>query len=659
MRGQVQQRLALAKAAQQRVALPLPEAQPAAVTPAPAQALMPTATPTLPPAAAVPAVAVPAALAVPASRSATPPALYQSGQTRRVVTDLGILTSKERAILDATLVLCVAVDEARGVTGCSAKKACADLAQRLHDGRAFGELVAAAQVTYQRPRQSAADPLGVGLPRALQTRLERLYGFYMAGVAVGDPARYLVPARTPKGLEAMRTEDKHAFLAHYCKPTRPTVMQAWVASLAWYEAHGFERPAKDTFYRLEKEFPVAVKCRGRFTGSAWKALMPHRSRDVSMFKSNDIWVGDGHTFRARVQSPIHGKAFRPEITLVIDWRSRKIVGWSVDLAESTLAVSAAFRDAQLRTRARPLVYYRDNGSGQTGKLIDCEVHGTLARQGIASETGIPGNPQGRGVMERIWQTVIIPFASTYPTFMGNQADPETVRKAQIQVVKDQRAGKVSALLPSWRTFIADLAAHIEAYNTQHKHSALAGLTPEQAYQQYMDADSLVFAVDDAEIHALWLPEVARTPRRGLIELFGNKYFLPSLLESLPEGEQVRVRFDIHRAETVLVLAMDGQALGLATWEGNRSAAFPVPYIETKREERAKGIKARAAENIQRADDELMQTVEQDVQPRATWIELAPELPEVTPQEEAPRMSWLETLQALDALEAQQGREALG
>jgi putative transposase len=380
-----------------------------------------------------------------------------------------------------------------------------------------------------------------------------------------------------------------------------------------------------------------------------------------MFHSNDIWVGDGHTFKARVASPIHGKAFRPEVTLVMDWRSRKIVGWSVDLAESTLAVSAAFRDAQLRTRARPLAYYRDNGSGQTGKLIDCDIHGTLVRQGIASETGIPGNPQGRGVMERIWQTVLIPFAAKYPTFLGHQADPETVRKASIQVQKDQRAGVVSALLPGWQQFMADLAAAIDAYNTKHKHSALGGKTPEQAYQDYMDADSLVFGAADDEIHALWLPEVERTPRRGLFELFKNKYYLPGLVRDLPEDTPVRVRFDIHRAETVQVLAMDGTPLGLATWEGNRSAAFPVPYIEHKRKERVARFEGEQAKKVEAKREELMQTIdvpavvvpEVPLQPAA---QQAPAARAVTPAAPAAparpvrQMGFLETLMHLDAAE---------
>lgn len=628
-------RLALARTAQAQATLPVPAlpgaagavakavagAAATATTATPVPAAQATASGTPGTAATTATAAVPAIAAVPA---AGPIVLH--GQIRRVAKRED-LNDRDRAVLDAALQLCVAIDEARQATHCSIRLACTELAGRLHAGEAHAQLLAAARTTYQRPRLSPQDPHRVGLPEPLRQRLDRLYSFYLAGVKEGDCTRYLAPAAVKAGLDAMRKEDKLAFLAHYCRPSRPNVQQAWRDAGAWYEAHGFERPSADVFHRLEHLFPVAAKLRGRCTGSAWRAVMPHRSRDVSMFKSNDIWVGDGHTFKARVQSPITGKAFRPEVTLVIDWRSRKIVGWSIDLAESTLAVSAAFRDAQLRTRARPLVYYRDNGSGQTGKLIDCDLHGTLARQGIASETGIPGNPQGRGVIERLWQTVLIPFAATYPTFLGNQADPETVRKTQIQVLKDQRAGNVSALLPPWRTFLDDLTAHIDAYNARHRHSAL-GTTPDAAYAQHLDPDSICFAVGDDEIHNLWLPEVPRTPRRGLIELFGNKYYLPSLTETLPEGAQVRVRFDIHRAGRVLVLGMDGRSLGVAKWEGHRSAAFPVPYIEAKRAERVGRKVAKKLAEAKEAREELTLTF--DAEPAGQMAAYAPAEPVPVP-----------------------------
>lgn len=350
------------------------------------------------------APAAPAAAAV-----AAPGVLVARGQKKKALAP-NDLTDSQRAYVDAALVLCRAVEGVMGERGKdTVKPACKVLAARIVAGEASEEVVCASVATYLKPREGEKAPKDPA--KALMARLQRIFKFYLEGAVLGDSARYLSPGKIEA--RGQKPEGVRAFLIHYCHPSRPKVMAAWKKSAAWYEEQGFERPAVDTWYRIENSLPVTVKCRGRMTGAAFTALKPFIERDVSMFKSNDIWVGDGHSFKAKVKHPIHGNAFTPEVTFVVDWRSRRVVGYSVDLAESTIAVSAALRDAQLRTRARPLIYYRDNGSGQTGKLIDCPDHGTLARQGIAGETGIPGHPQGRGVIERIWPTVLIPLAATY------------------------------------------------------------------------------------------------------------------------------------------------------------------------------------------------------------------------------------------------------
>lgn len=525
-------------------------------------------------------------------------ACVKSGQVRRAKTDL---SDRDRTYQDAALLLMRALDESMQLLNCSARKAAQALAAHIMDDSAAPELQAAAVTVYIKPRGVAR----LGGLDALTARLQKMHGFYQEGCKVGTPAAFLIAGRPEK--QGINPVTLRAFVSHFCHPNRPTVMQAWKNASAWYAKEGIPQPAVDSWYRLEKELPVTVKNRGRMTGSAFTALKPYVSRDVSMFKSNDIWVGDGHTFKARVQSPIHGNAFRPEVTLIIDWRSRKIVGWSVALSENVIAVSDAFRHAQIMTRARPLIYYSDNGSGQTGKHIDHPMHGTLGRQGIAHETGIPGNPQGRGIIERIWPTTMIPLAATYPTYLGKQGDGESIRKVGIELVKAQRKGETSRLLPSWAQFQDDLQKCIDDYNQKHSHSGIDGLTPDEAYAQFMDPNSVVFGVSDSEINALWMPEEARVPARGVIQLFNNEYFCPEIA-GLQPGTSVRVRFDIHNANTVRVLDMQtGKFLGLAIWDKHRRAAFPVPYVEDIRAKRAMGIKRRAQTEIDRADDELMLT----------------------------------------------------
>jgi putative transposase len=507
---------------------------------------------------------------MPTERLSHTGAVVIAGLNRRVKQE-GDLTTVDRQRRDASLLICRAIDEAIAHSGWKARKVIIDLATRLMDGLASPELAEAASITYTKPRA------GGQTHAALVSRLQKMYSAYDKGRSEGDVSMYLVPGQRQK--EVYPAYLIKAFLIHYCHPNRPPVMTAWRASEQWFIDHGLERPAVDTFYRIEKALPVTIKYRGRITGSEWRSLLPYVSRDVSMFKANDIWVGDGHSFKAKVQHPIHGRPFVPEITVIRDWVSRKIVGWSVDMAESCIAVSAALRDAMLRTEARPLIYYSDNGSGQTAKQLDHPVHGVLSRLGVAHHTGIPGNPQGRGIIERLWSDTFIALAQTYPTFQGKSGDDNTINR----MLKDLNKKEPTTLLPSWNQFLADVAAVVDEYNNR-VHSVIK-TTPNKHYIEKLDPDSIDIGVTSQEIASLWMPQVERVPDRGVIELFKNEYAMPELVNLLAEGERVVVRFDIHRPEKVMVFRLDGRYLGEAIWDGHKTSAFPVPYVEHKRQER--------------------------------------------------------------------------
>jgi putative transposase len=487
---------------------------------------------------------------------------------------------------------------------CAERVACQVLAKRIESSDTAHHIIQADIDSNVKPRkqQDSASRI-TGRAR----RLQRIIGFWRAGELEGDPLKYLVPGKRDK--EGFDLVQVGAFLRFYCQPSNPSVKMAHARMAEYLEEQGMKAPSYTVATRIENSLPVTVKYRGRMTGSAWRSLKPYVDRDVSMFKSNDIWVGDGHTFKARLQSPLHGQAFQPEVTIIIDWVSRKIVGWSVALSESTIAVSAAFRDAQMRTRARPIIYYSDNGSGQTGKSIDHPIFGSLARQGVGHETGIPGNPQGRGVIERLWPVVTIPLAKTYPTVLTKDADKETVRKVTQLIAKSQRDKEISPILPTFSKFISDLTETIEDYNAEHKHSDLKGMTPNQAYEAFMDPDSIVFGVSDIEIRELWMPEEERSPSRGIVRLFGNAYFCKDLVDVLEESEKIRVRYDIHDGSKVWLYRSNGEYLGEGIWDGNKVAAFPISRIEQKRVERAQGIRQRAQREIDRADSELANTID--------------------------------------------------
>lgn len=552
------------------------------------------------------------------------------GSIRKVLPEAS-LDDKGRAYRESSLVLCRAVEGAMSAADCSVRRACAELAHRLVSGESRPELQEAALATYIKPRKGGEF---LGGERATFSRLQRMMAFFEEGRLAGDAGMFLVPGKREK----IGHNPTHvaAFLRFFCKPTRPPVSEAYRHMIDWLRERGFDVPSYSTVCRIESELPVTIKYRGRVTGSEWRGLKTYIERDVSMFKSNDIWVGDGHSFKAKVQHPIHGQPFTPEVTFIRDWVSRKIVGWSVALAESTVAVSDAFRHAQMVTRARPLVYYSDNGSGQTGKMIDCPIAGTLARQGIAHETGIPGNPQGRGIIESLWMATLIPLAREYPTCTWRGADENATNK-MLKLLNRKDQGGVQ--IPSFRQLLDDVQRVVNDYNLHHEHSALDGRAPEDVYQERLDKDSIVFGPSDIEIHSLWMPEVVRKPQRGLVSLFGNVYAKRDLVDLLPEGAKVRVRYDLHNPEKVWLLTLDGVFLGEAAWNGHRVAAFPVPEMERLRGVRAAGKIKRGEEIIAEAQAELGEVY--DLTPAVPMTVLQPDYMPVEieqPKEEAPQMT---------------------
>jgi putative transposase len=529
-------------------------------------------------------------------------AMVKRGLIRRVKTEEK-LNDSDRTRRDAGLILCQAIESAMTLSNCSARRAINELAERILNGVARPELIDASTVTYTKPRKTGQTQA------ALVSRLQKMYAAYNQGHSEGDIGRYLVPGKVEKkGYDPIHI---HAFMIFYCRPTRPPIKEAWRAAQGWFAAQSLPCPAVDTFYRIEKFLPVTIKYRGRMTGSEWRGLKAYVARDVSMFHTNDIWVADGHSFKAKVQHPVHGQPFTPEITIVIDWVSRRIVGWSVDLSESTIAVSAALRHAEQQTRARPLVFYSDNGSGECGKLIDCPIHGTLARQGITHETGIPGNPQARGIIERLWQVTTIPMARTYPTCTWKGADKEATRKMLVALMKKDGTGQ--EILPTWKQLLDDCEKWLGwngEYNRLHAHSALEGRTPAEEYVLKIEPGAELCGPTDDELAVLWMPEVGRIPQRGVISIFNNEYANKMLVDALSEGEKVRVRFDIHDANQVWVLRMDGTFLCVAQWDAHKKAAWPVPYMDKKRQDRVDDKIKRAKRDIKEANAELGNVIEE-------------------------------------------------
>ena len=392
------------------------------------------------------------------------------------------------------------------------------------------------------------------------------------------------------------------FLAIYRQTNGINVAEAYhYFSAEWDERFADEplrlemKPSIDQVRAALAKLPKHIKEIGRKTGSELRALNTYVKRDWSVLQVNDVWVGDGHAMKLKVAHPEHGRPFIPEVTLIMDTSCRFIVGWSASLAENVLAVADALRYGVERYGI-PAIYYSDNGGGEKNWMLDGDITGMLPRLGINHQTGIPGNPQGRGIIERVHQTILYRIARQFETYHGTGADRDTIRQVSTAVISLDKAKRKGATqltpkqqwavgkLPSWNQFLDAVQAGVDWYNNEHVHSEI-GMTPAQKRRQLMEKinpDDLVF-VTPVEARDLFRPSTLRVAQRGWLQLFNNYYFSSKLLDV--DGQKVQVMFDIHDPSQVIVRKQDGTFVCYAELDGNKRDAFPMPYVEKTRQAR--------------------------------------------------------------------------
>lgn len=376
-----------------------------------------------------------------------------------------------------------------------------------------------------------------------------------------------------------------SFLASYQRPEKPTVEMAYGHCCDQWSAG--ERPSIHQVRRFLAKLGAVTRERGRMGARELKNIQPFVRRDFSLLEPNDVWSADGHTFDAEVQHPLHGRPFRPEITVFVDIATRRAGGWSVDLAESSTAVADALRCGVERFGIPALIYV-DNGSGYRNGMMNDAATGLVGRIGATMTHSLPYNSQARGVIERLHQTLWVDGAKELPGFIGREMDREA-RLSQFKLSRRAlKAGGAMPLMP-WHLFVQWVEARIAWYNSR-AHRSLKNLSPDLAWANFEAKGWQAEHLTADELPTLFRPRVTRTLARAEIRLFNNIYFARELEEF--HGAQVHVAYDIHDASKVWVYLPDGRLLCEAEVNGNSKHYFPVPVVEQARQERARGRLAR-------------------------------------------------------------------
>ncbi|WP_198361377.1 DNA-binding protein [Halomonas sp. N3-2A] len=378
------------------------------------------------------------------------------------------------------------------------------------------------------------------------------------------------------------------FLKRYQRPQKPSVEAAYQLLVEQTEP---PHPSIHQVRRWLAKLSPEARERGRMGAHESKSLKAFVRRTANELWPNDIWVADGHTFDAEVINPETGQAFRPEATLIIDWATRRIVGFALNLAESTLATLDALRYSVSRAGMFG-TFYVDNGSG----FANDTIREVVDRLGGQMKHSLPYNSQARGVIERAHQTILVKLAKTMDSYIGADMDKEAATKAHKLSRRDIKQGLKPAQLPTFQEFYDRLNEALDTYNFRpHRglpkvrdldSGKLRHQSPMEAWKS-AEAEGFEALTAPADVVAsLMRPQLVRKTHRGEVRVNSGIYFLPELVDF--HGEEVRVGWDYRDVGQVGVFTLEGEIIGEAILNGNATSAMPVAEVQKGREKRQKG-----------------------------------------------------------------------
>ncbi|PYE87532.1 Mu transposase C-terminal domain-containing protein [Phyllobacterium leguminum] len=566
------------------------------------------------------------------------------------------LRFRQRQAMEARGEILTAIDRYITINGMAARREAIMMFVRAQEEHAerkaalekveAGEALAARERMLLERVSLLADPAGFGLledtlrlanDRAgddFQVSLRTVQRWYSQRDSAGITA--LAPALTKA--EEPVSEEFRGFLTHYAKPGKPAASEA----LAEYRK---ENPA--TTLTVEKvRYTLRTKLNDIEKNVGREGLLTLRSRLAYIQRSTEnlfpttIYTADGKTFDAEVAHPITGKAFKPEITSMLDVATRKCVGFSIALKENVISVTEALRKSCV-SHGIPAIFYTDRGPGYKNKTFDADVNGLMGRLAITKMHALPYNSQAKGIIERFNGTVWNPLAQKLPTYLGAPMDKEAAKAAHKATRQDLKLLGMSRLLPSWDNFRAMCAEAIAEYNAK-PHRGLPRFMDEATgkYRHYSPNEFWAQHVADGfepvpvvadEMDDLFRPYEIRVARRGLVEWNNNKYYHQAL--EAYHGEEVMVGYDFDQARFVWVREIDrdegqpGPLICVADYTGNKRDYVPLTFQQAAEEKRQKGRVKRLQSKLQDAEAEFITPylIEQSAIQPMPIIDVTPEL----------------------------------
>jgi putative transposase len=195
--------------------------------------------------------------------------------------------------------------------------------------------------------------------------------------------------------------------------------------------------------RLRRKMGLeTIWCRPRNTSNPDKShrKYPYLLRDLEVTRPNQVWCAD----ITYVPMP-HGHAY---LCVVMDWYSRKVLGWQVSNTMDAALCQDALTAAVAQSLRLPDIFNTDQGSQFTSQ----EWIGQLTGLGIAISMDGKGRWMDNVFIERLWRSV---------------------KYEEIYLREHSTLPELIAGLKKW----------FERYNTWRPHQALGNQTPQQAHNE--------------------------------------------------------------------------------------------------------------------------------------------------------------------------------
>lgn len=325
-----------------------------------------------------------------------------------------------------------------------------------------------------------------------------------------------------------------AIEAFYRAGGRPTV--AW----RLMRSEGAEVPSHPVFCRaLRRDLSEAERAYARHGEDGRRRFEVYRRWEPSA--RNEVWETDHAQLDVEVL-PLRGqRRARPWLTVVQDGFSRVVMGWALSLQPTSAEVLAALRES--------IVIDPDRGPwGGVPQLIRFDgglefLAGCVTRAagelGCAALPTAPYSPHQKGKVERLHRTIGEGLIATLPYYTHGPRR----RNGQLY------AQPAPLTLPQLQTRIRDF---IDAYNTEHCHGSLKGITPAQ---KWASSAAPLDVIERERLHWMLMADQTRRVLKDGIHFGGEIFVAPGLARL--GGQTVQVRYMPHDLRAIEVFTDAG------------------------------------------------------------------------------------------------------